>query len=520
MNRVDYDCIVIGGGGAGYAAASTAAKLGARVAMVERDRLGGTCLNVGCVPTKTLVRSAEVLETVRRAAEFGVEVGDIRLDFRAVKARMRSIIAAMSGEGPEESLREQSIELLRGNAAFIDAQALRVGDRVYRAEQFVIATGSEPVIPPIPGFDAVPCLTSDDLLERDDLPASMLVVGGGIVGCEFASIYNAFGTNVAIVGSNLLSNEDDDVGEELARAFTERGIEVLTGSKATGLRREVNSTLVSIEYGDERTEERPAEVVLLAVGRRPRLDGLNIAAAGVTLSEQGSVEVGPDMATSVPHIWAAGDVTGMHMYTHAGDYMGEVAGWNAAGGTPKREARLAVVPRPVYSAPEVAAIGLTEREANELPCGIEVAKVRFADVSRAVINGETGGWCKIIAESRTGRILGTAIVGPRANELIGEVAVAMDGGVSAWVLGDTLHPYPTVSEIVRWTADQIGKTSHAEDPDIRRPLYSRELAELTVGGSNTTTGVPVTDEQMSALLGVHAGYGEEEDCVGEPVGRK
>lgn len=519
MTTADFDCIVIGGGGAGYAAASTAAKLGARVAMVERDRLGGTCLNVGCVPTKTLVRSAEVLETVRRAAEFGVEVGDIRLDFRAVKARMRSIIAAMSGEGPEESLREQSIELLRGNAAFIDAQALRVGERVYRAEQFVIATGSAPVIPPIPGLDAVTCLTSDDLLERDDLPASMLVVGGGIVGCEFASIYKAFGTNVAIVGSNLLSNEDEDVGEELARAFTERGIEVLTGSKATALRREVNSTLVSIEYGDERTEERPAEVVLLAVGRRPRLDGLNVEAAGVTLSEQGGVEVGADMATSVPHIWAAGDVTGMHMYTHAGDYMGEVAGWNAAGGTPKREARLAVVPRPVYSAPEVAAIGLTEREANELPCGIEVAKVRFGDVSRAVINGETGGWCKIIAESHTGRILGAAIVGPGANELIGEVAVAMDGGVSAWVLGDTLHPYPTVSEIVRWTADQIGKTSHAEDPDIRRPLYSRELAELTVGGSNTT-GVPVTDEQMSALLGVHAGYGEEEDCVGEPVGRK
>lgn len=431
---------------------------------------------------------------------------------------MRSIIAGMSGEGPENSLREQNIQLLRGNAVFMDAHTLRVGERVFRAEQFVIATGSSAVIPAMPGLDPTTCLTSDDLLERDDLPASMLVVGGGIVGCEFASIYHAFGTSVTIVGNRLLSNEDADVGEELTRAFTERGIAVLTGSKAVGLRREGGSTLVEVEYQDKRTEEHTTEVVLLAVGRRPRRDGLNIEAAGVSVGEQGGVDVGPDMATSVPHIWAAGDVTGMHMYTHAGDHMGEVAGWNSVGGSPKREARLAVVPRPVYSAPEVVAIGLTEREANELQCGVEVAKVHFSEISRAVINGETGGWCKIIAESATGRILGASIVGPEANELIGEVAVAMDGGVSAWVLGDVLHPYPTVSEIVRWTADQIGKASRENDPGIRTPRNSRDLAERTVYNDDSTTDAPVTDEQISAMLGGRSGYGELEDCLGEPVG--
>jgi dihydrolipoamide dehydrogenase len=512
MATTDFDCIVIGGGGTGYAAASTAAKLGARIAMVEGHRLGGTCLNVGCVPTKTLVRSAQVLETVHRAGEYGIEVGGIRLDFRAVKRRMRSIIAGMSGEGPENSLREQNIQLLRGNAAFMDAHTLRVDERVFRAEQFVIATGSSAVIPAMPGLDPTTCLTSDNLLERDELPASMLIVGGGIVGCEFASIYHAFGTKVTIVGNRLLSNEDDDVSEEVTRAFTERDIAVLTASKAVGLRREGGSTLVKVEYEDKSTEEHKAEVVLLAVGRRPRLDGLNIDAAGVLVGERGGIEVGPNMATSVPHIWAAGDVTGRHMYTHAGDHMGEVAGWNAVGGSPKREARLAVVPRPVYSTPEVAAIGLTEREANELQCGVEVAKVHFSEISRAVINGEIGGWCKIIAESATGRILGATIIGPEANELIGEVAVAMDGGVSAWVLGDALHPYPTASEIVRWSADQIGKTTREQVPD------SRELAERTVGDADSSTDAPVTDEQISAMLGGRSGYGEVEDCVGEPVG--
>ena len=518
MATSDFDCIVIGGGGTGYAAASTVAKLGVRVAMVEHHRLGGTCLNAGCVPTKTLVRSAQVLETVRRAADYGIEVGDIRLDFRAVKRRMHSIIAGMSGEGPENSLRAQNIELLRGTAVFLDAHTLRVGDQVFRAEQFVIATGSTAMIPAIPGLDSATCLTSDDLLERDDLPASMLVVGGGIVGCEFASIYHAFGTSVTIVGDRLLSNEGEDVSEELTRAFTQRGIAVLTGSKAVGFRREGGSTLVVVEYEDSTTEEHTAEMVLLAVGRRPRLYELNVDAAGVSVGEQGGVEVGPDMATNVPHIWAAGDVTGRHMYTHAGDHMGEIAGWNAAGGSPKREARLAVVPRPVYSAPEVAAIGLTEREANDLQCGVEVAKVHFSEISRAVINGETGGWCKIIAESATGRILGASIVGPEANELIGAVAVAMDGGVSAWVLGDALHPYPTVSEIVRWTADQIGKASREQAPDIRRTQDSRDLAERTVGDGGGTTEAPVTDEQISAMLGGRSGYGEVEDCVGEPVG--
>ncbi len=419
-DQKEFDLLVIGGGGTGYSAASTAAKLGARVGMVERDKLGGTCLNVGCVPTKIILRSAQVLETVRRAGEFGIHVSDFRLDFAAVMGRKRAIIECFSGDGPIESLRRQGIELLPGHAVFEDAATLRIDDEPYRAGRYIVATGSASVIPNIPGLSEIEYVTSDGILDLRTLPESLLIVGGGIIGCEFASMFNAFGTRVTIVSRRLLSNEDEDVGDEMAGSFARRGIEVLGGSRAVGFRRGSHGRkVVSVRHADGRIEDREADVVLLAVGRRPNQDGLNLKAAGVRSAPNGAVEVGPDMRTSAAHIWAAGDVTRMHMYTHSSEYMGEIAGWNAAGGTPAHQADLTVVPRPVYSLPEVAAIGLTEREARRLGREVEVARVRFADISRAVMKGETEGWCKIIAEQLTGRILGAAIVGPEANELIG-----------------------------------------------------------------------------------------------------
>lgn len=514
-----FDVIVIGGGGSGYAAASTAARLGARVAMVEGGKLGGTCLNVGCVPTKVLVRSAQVLESARRAAEFGVEVGEARLDFGAVMRRKREIIESFSGEGPVESLRAQNIELLQGHAVFLDPHTLRVGDAVYTGARFVIATGSASVIPNLPGLSDVSYLTSDTILDLEALPESLLIIGGGIIGCEFASIFSAFGSRVTVVGRRLLGSEDEDVSEELHNAFTRRGIEVLRGSRATSFRREGGRTLVAVRYDEGGTEEREAEAVLLAVGRRASHDGLNLRTAGVNTLPNGAVEVGADMATNVPHIWASGDVTGMHMYTHSGDHMGEIAGRNAAGGSPRHEADFAVVPRPVYSLPEVAAIGLTEREADCVDCDLEIAKVHFSEISRARINGETEGWCKIIAERVSGHILGASIIGPEANELIGEIATVMAGGVSAWTLGDTLHPYPTVSEIVRWTADQIGKDREPRaGVDVRQALYREPMEtapELRVRPSASGRAEPVTPEEVREVAEARFGYGQEPECVEE-----
>lgn len=511
----DYDVVVIGGGGSGYAAASTAAGGGGRVAMVEGHKLGGTCLNVGCVPTKALLRSAQVLDTVRRAGEFGIEVSGASVRFGAVMERMRAMVARHSREEMTASLRDQGIDLLEGWATFEGPHTLRVGDVAYRSRSFVIASGSAPVVPDIPGIDGSGYLLSDQVLELEELPDSMLIVGGGIIGCEFASFFRAFGADVTVVGDRLLSNEDADVGEELAAGLRRRGVTLLLGGRVVGLARDGADAVATVEYEDGRREEARARVLLVAVGRRARHDGLRIEAAGVEEGERG-IAVDSGMRTNVPHIWAAGDVTGEHMYTHAGDHMGEVAGWNAAGNSPARMARLDVVPRPVYSTPEVAAIGLTEEEADRLDCGLEVARVSFADISRAQLDGETEGWCKIVAEGATGRILGASIVGAEANELIGAVAVAMRGGVSAWVLGDTLHPYPTRSEIVRWTADQIGKEGRQEAAKKaaamrQQPPYSSAPIEVLVrvGEGDAES---VTAAELAGVMALHAGYGQEERC--------
>ena len=469
-----FDVLVIGGGGAGYAAASTAARRGKRVAMAERWKLGGTCLNVGCVPTKALLRSAHVAETIRRAAEFGIDVDGWKPDYPRIIARARSIIDAFSGEGPEASLASQGITLLTGSVKFVSPHEVDCDGERYAAERFVIASGSTSQIPSLPGLDDVPYLTSDQALWLETLPRSAVIIGGGIISCEFASLWAALGAEVTIVSRRLLSGEDPEVGEALRTAFEARGIRFV-GGRAVGLERINGRPGARVKTGEDAELTLTADVLLMATGRQPLFHDLNLEAAGVQTGERGIV-VDDSMRTSAPHIWAAGDVTGRHMFTHAGDYAAEVAGWNAAGGEPERAVDWRVVPRPVYAIPEVAAIGLVESEARRQGLDIEVASVCYADVTRAVLEGAPEGFAKIIAERSTGQILGASIVGAQACELIGEVAVAMAGRVSAWAVGDTQHPYPTLSEVVRWAADQIGKTSRPDGDQAAGQPVAREHA--------------------------------------------
>ncbi|MEJ7652683.1 MAG: FAD-dependent oxidoreductase [Chloroflexia bacterium] len=515
-NNYDYDVIVIGGGGTGYAAASTAARRGVRTAMVEGGKLGGACLNVGCVPTKTLLRSAQVADTARRAAEFGVRVGEVSVDFAVVTARMRDIVDGMSGEGPVKSLRDQNIEFFPEWASFEDAHTLRIGERRVTTRNVVIASGSAPVVPNIPGLKESGFITSDGALALDTLSESVVIVGGGAVGCEFASIFNSFGSDVTIVSSRLLEREDEELGAELAEAFARRGIRVLTDARLTRVDRDGGRRVCTVRLADGADQTLTSDVLLVAVGRRPNLDKLSPEAAGVELDE-GRVKVNDEMRTTTTNIWAAGDAAGRLMYTHAGDMMGEVAGWNAAGGEPARRARLDVVPRPVYSIPAVAAVGLTIKEAEQVDCDVEIARVKYSDLSRAIINGETEGWCRIIARCDDGVILGASIIGERADEMIGELAFAMTAGVSSWVLGDSLHPYPTLSELVRWTADQLGKDDNGEDrprpaPATHHP-YSAALAEhLTRHTESDGLHSPASSVLTQAAL-ERMGYGDEDDCA-------
>ncbi len=448
--------MVIGGGGAGYAAASTAARHGARVAMIEDWKLGGTCLNVGCVPSKTLLRSAYVWQLVQRAGEFGIEVQGARPNFQAIMQRKTDVIRGFSGEGPEESLRTQGITWLKEHASFVDEHTLRVGERDWTSDRFVICSGSRTTIPTLEGLDDVQYITSDGAFELTELPRSIVIVGSGTIGCEFASFFRAMGSEVTVIGRRLLPREDEDLTDSLTEAFRKRGIRVVTGrAQAVGAEGDLNWVLTT---NGQRAE---GEVLMLAGGRRPNMDGLNLEAAGVDYTEIG-ITVDEHMRTSAGNIWAAGDVTGPPMYTHAGDYAAEIAGWNVVHQRERKKVDWRVIPRPVFSFPEFAAVGLTEEEARRGRDEIEVAKVRFDEVTKPIIDRETEGFVKVIARASDGQILGAGIVGMEATTLISELVVAMTGRVSAWTVGDAIHPYPTLPEMVRWTADQIGKSREHE----------------------------------------------------------
>jgi pyruvate/2-oxoglutarate dehydrogenase complex dihydrolipoamide dehydrogenase (E3) component len=475
MSDRDFDVMVIGGGGAGYAAASTAARHGAHVAMIEDWKLGGTCLNVGCVPSKTLLRSAYVWELVQRAGEFGIQVTEARPDFRAIMQRKDDVIRGFSGEGPEESLRNQGITWLRQHASFVDQHTLRVGEVEHKSDKFVICSGSKTTIPPLDGLDAVEYMTSDAAFELQALPRSVVIVGTGTISCEFASFFRAMGADVTVVGRRLLPREDQDLTDSLAASFERRGIRIVYG-RAQAVGSDAQTKWVSTSNG----QRGEGEVLMLAAGRHPNVEGLNLEVADVEYNEVG-ITVDEHMRTSASNIWAAGDVTGPPMYTHAGDYAAEIAGWNAVHRGHLKKVDWRVIPRPVFSFPEFAAVGLTEEQARAGRDEIEVAKVRFDEVTKPIIDRETEGFVKVIARSSDGQIVGAGIVGPEATSLISELVVAMTGRVSAWTVGDAIHPYPTLPEMVRWTADQIGKSREHEGhgpqciTDISEPKLVTEV---------------------------------------------
>jgi pyruvate/2-oxoglutarate dehydrogenase complex dihydrolipoamide dehydrogenase (E3) component len=372
-----FEVLVIGGGGAGYTAASTAARLDKRVAMAERGKLGGTCLHVGCVPSKALLRAAHVAETVRHAAEFGIEVDGWRRQYPRVVGRVRDIVQGFSGAGPRASLARQEITLLEGAVRFLGPHAVDCAGQRYEAERFVIASGSSPLVPALPGLHDVGYLTSNEALWLESLPASVTIVGGSIIGCEFASLWAAFGVEVTIVARGLMPQEDPEVGTALLAAFEARGIRLVRG-RVVGLARAAGQRALQVVCADGTETTVMAEAVLMATGRQAQFHDLQLDAAGVRTWERG-IAVDATMRTSASHIWAAGDVTGRHMYTHAGDDAAAVAGWNAATGKPERGMDWRVVPRPVYAIPETASIGLLESEARAQGLAVDVARVAYQD---------------------------------------------------------------------------------------------------------------------------------------------
>jgi dihydrolipoamide dehydrogenase len=444
---MDFDVAVLGGGPGGYTAAIRAAQLGAKVACIEKEpELGGTCLRVGCIPTKAWVQTAFALkEAQEHFAKFGVQVGEARLDLAAANEWKAGVVHQMTS-GVASLFQANGVEWVRGAGRFTGANTIAVegGDDVtFRSA--VVATGSYPLRPPIEGIDSPRCIDSTGLLAQDNLPKRLVVLGGGIIGCEFASIFQRFGSEVTIIEMlTLIPQEDEDAGKELAKQFGKRGIVLHLGKQCTRI--EDNGSELTVHFGEGETVQ--ADLMLVSVGRGPLVEGIGLEAAGVQFDRRGGIAADEHRRTSVPHIYAVGDCAGYWQLAHTAFREGEIAAENATGHEAVFSNR--AIPRPIYTDPEIASVGLTEAQARE-EYGDDVAVGQFPWVAnaRAVMQDETIGWVKSIHETRYGELLGLVMVGPHVTDMVEAGVIAIDAESTVETVADGIAPHPTLSEAIK-----------------------------------------------------------------------
>lgn len=444
---IQSDIAIVGAGPGGYVAALRAAQLGAKVVVVEKDRVGGVCLNWGCIPTKTLLRTAEVLTLARAAADYGVVVADARLDWAAAQKRKDGVVRRLTG-GVKLLLERAGVRLLAGTARFVSSSALEVagegGVERVEARDYVIATGSRPASLPIPGLEGPGVLTSDGALSLESLPASLLIIGAGPIGVEFATLFQACGVQITLVEvlPRVLPTLEVDLGAEVERALKKARVRVHTASKVSKVEPRASRYLVTIQSS---SQEIAVEVdrVLLAVGRRANVEELGLAVLGVEMEKAG-IRVDGHMRTNTPHIYAVGDVTGGILLAHVAMHEGIIAVENALGR--ERVMNYNAVPSCVFTWPEVATVGLTEEAARQQGYDVLVGKFPFRANGKALAQGEHDGLVKVVAESKYGQVLGVHIAGPHASDLIQEGTLALTLESTLDELEATIHPHPTLSE--------------------------------------------------------------------------
>ncbi len=457
----DFDLLVIGTGGAGMAAAIQGAELGARVAIAEGGTLGGTCVNVGCIPSKSLIEAAAHYHAARTGFP-GIAPCEPALAWREVLGQKRALVGELRRTKYRDVLASYpGITLLEGRASLLGDGRVRVGDREHRARKVVVATGTSPAVPPIPGLADARPLTSTTAMELEALPASMLILGGGAVGLELGQMFARFGVRVTVLElmPQLLPREDEAISSALRASLEAEGLEIHTGTAATRVERDGDGIVVHATRGGLAAQHR-AERLLVAAGRRPNTRDMGLPEAGVTLTEGGFVQVDRAMRTSNPDVFAAGDVTGLPEYVYVAAASGRVAAENAlrtlapAGASvPElRELELSVVPNVVFTDPQVASVGLTEAKAREVGYDVRVSTLPLEHVPRAVVNRDTRGFIKMVIEGPTGRLVGVHAVGPNAGELMGEATLALRAGLTARDLTETLHPYLTWIEGLKLAA--------------------------------------------------------------------
>lgn len=452
-----YDLIVIGAGGAGSTAASEAAQRGARVALIERWKVGGTCLNAGCDPTKTMVRSAEVFHLARHASRFGIEIEGARDNWPAVMRRVERVIDTIRGGDGDQNIRNAGIALYKASARFLESNLLEVNGTTLRGDKVIIASGARNTVPSIAGLAEAGFITNVEAVALPRLPRSLAIIGCGAVGVEFAQIFARFGVEVTIFGSrqHLLPREDAELAEALHAVLEREGVRVLTPAHVRRVEVDGPEKVLSACWHGEAVKAR-GEEVLVATGRRPVVSDLGLEAAGIAYTADG-IEVDNQLRTSAPDIWAVGDVTGIQPYTHVADYQARIAEHNALSGMPARTADYRAIPHVTFTDPELGRVGLTEAEARAAGYDVNCATVRMRDLARAITAGETEGMVKLVADRATGHILGGHVLAARAGELLPEIALAMRMRLPVSAIAETVHAYPTLAEGVFWAAFELAK---------------------------------------------------------------
>ncbi len=453
-----YNLVVIGAGTAGLVAAAGAAGLGAKVALVERELMGGDCLNVGCVPSKALISAARIAATVRDAADFGVEVpSGVNVDFAAVMDRMRRLRAGISPNDSAARFRELGVDVFLGDGRFLDSRTVEVDGSRLTFKKAVIATGSRPAVPPIAGLEEVDYLTNKSIFSLTEQPARLGVIGAGPIGCELAQCFSRLGSEVLLLTSKrgILPREDRDAADILKGALVRDGVKLLGGGRAVEVRGDGNRIrLVSGTPGEAFDE--PVDKLLLAVGREPQVDGLNLDAVGVEQDRKG-VKVNDRLQTTNARIFAAGDVCSQYQFTHAADFMARIVIRNALFGGRSKASEL-TIPWCTYTSPEIAHVGLYESQAGEKGIEVDTFVQALGDVDRAILEGEDEGFVKVHVEKGSDRIVGATVVARNAGDMICEITLAMTHGLGLKKIGETIHPYPTQAEAVRKIADQFNRT--------------------------------------------------------------
>src|SRR6266516_3218064 len=453
---------VIGAGTAGLVTAAGTAGLGGRVALIERNLMGGDCLNFGCVPSKALISSARLIQQIRESEKWGLDRQVPRFVFEKVFERMRVRRAKIAPNDSQERFESLGVDVFRGEARFVSSHEIEVNDQKLRAKNFVIATGSRAVIPKIEGIDKVPYFTNETVFdELKQKPERMIVLGGGPIGCELGQVLARLGTKVTILqrGSQLLPREDSDVAEVLQRQLEREDVRIEFDAEAKSATRQDNSVRLDCLRKDGSGFQLDAEALLVAAGRIPNIDKLNLDAAGVRFNKRGVV-VNEYLQTSQPHIYAAGDIAGSFQFTHLADAHARVVVRNILMPLQllRQKAETAVLPWMTYTDPEIAHVGLGEREAQKSNIAYDLFVVPLEEVDRAVVESEESGFAKVLTAKDSDKILGVTIAGAHAGDLIHESVLAMKSEIGLGTIASTIHAYPTFAELARKAGDKYNRT--------------------------------------------------------------